>query len=168
MLADARCRVTVQTSCNFIQDMWQPLLLSAGCIPALILLAAVSIERWQRILAREFRNVASPPPGPLRMNLFLPDIPHPPSAPSPAPAGEGIGSADSADAEREAPLCALRSFVADTTLTCPADILSRSGGRGKNLCPAVFTPLDATAISRGESVVKKQWLTFSPERSGRK
>lgn len=28
--------------------MWQPLLLSAGCIPALILLAAVSIERWQR------------------------------------------------------------------------------------------------------------------------
>jgi hypothetical protein len=28
--------------------MWQPLLLSAGCIPALILLAAVSIERWRR------------------------------------------------------------------------------------------------------------------------
>jgi hypothetical protein len=26
----------------------QPLLLSAGCIPALILLAAVSIERWRR------------------------------------------------------------------------------------------------------------------------
>jgi hypothetical protein len=28
--------------------MWQPLLLSAGCIPALILLAAVSLERWRR------------------------------------------------------------------------------------------------------------------------
>jgi hypothetical protein len=28
--------------------MWQPLLLSAGCIPALILLPAVSIERWRR------------------------------------------------------------------------------------------------------------------------
>lgn len=28
--------------------MWQPLLLSAGCIPALILLGAVSIERWRR------------------------------------------------------------------------------------------------------------------------
>jgi hypothetical protein len=28
--------------------MWQPLLLSAGCIPALILLAAVFIERWRR------------------------------------------------------------------------------------------------------------------------
>jgi hypothetical protein len=27
------------------ETMWQPLLLSAGCIPALILLAAVSIER---------------------------------------------------------------------------------------------------------------------------
>ena len=26
----------------------QPLLLSAGCIPALILLAAVSIERWRQ------------------------------------------------------------------------------------------------------------------------
>ena len=28
--------------------MWQPLLLSAGCIPALILLAAVFIDRWRR------------------------------------------------------------------------------------------------------------------------
>ena len=28
--------------------MWQSLLLSAGCIPALILLAAVSFERWRR------------------------------------------------------------------------------------------------------------------------
>lgn len=28
--------------------MWQPLLISAACIPALILLAAVSIERWRR------------------------------------------------------------------------------------------------------------------------
>ena len=28
--------------------MWQPLLLSAGCIPALILLAAVSIDHWRR------------------------------------------------------------------------------------------------------------------------
>ncbi len=28
--------------------MWQPLLLSAGCIPALILLAVVSIDRWRR------------------------------------------------------------------------------------------------------------------------
>jgi len=28
--------------------MWQPILLSAGCIPALILLAAVFIERWRR------------------------------------------------------------------------------------------------------------------------
>jgi len=28
--------------------MWQPLLLFAGCIPVLILLAAVSIERWRR------------------------------------------------------------------------------------------------------------------------
>jgi len=28
--------------------MWQPLLLSAGCIPALILLAAVYIDRWRR------------------------------------------------------------------------------------------------------------------------
>ena len=28
--------------------MWQPLLLSAGCVPALILLAAVFFDRWRR------------------------------------------------------------------------------------------------------------------------
>jgi hypothetical protein len=28
--------------------MWQSLLLLAGCVPALILLAAVSFERWRR------------------------------------------------------------------------------------------------------------------------
>ena len=31
-----------------MEIMWQPLLLSAGCIPASVLLAAVSIDRWQR------------------------------------------------------------------------------------------------------------------------
>jgi hypothetical protein len=39
----------------------QPLLLSAGCIPALILLAAISIERWRRKL----RNKRQPLSGKL-------------------------------------------------------------------------------------------------------
>ncbi len=36
--------------------MWQLLLLSAGCIPALILLAAVFIDRWRRADAGELAD----------------------------------------------------------------------------------------------------------------